>query len=201
MIKIYGSMRSSAARCFWTLEEVGVAYETQEVNFKEKEHKSDWYMKLNPNGKVPTLVDGEFVLWESCAINDYIAEKYKPELLGSSVEEKALVRQWTYWSLLHVQKYFDVVMYFSMFQWGTEEASEKAKVDVVPFLTVLENHLVGKNFMVGETFTLADVNLATIMNIGMSVKIDFSAFPNIMRWMGTMQARPAMAKILAKIVE
>ncbi len=199
MIKIYGSMRSSAARCFWALEEAGVTYETQEVNFKEKEHKSDWYMKLNPNGKVPTLVDGEFVLWESCAINDYIAEKYKPELLGGSVEEKALVRQWTYWSLLHVQKYFDVVMYFTMFQWGTEEASEKAKVDVVPFLTVLENHLVGKNFIVGETFTLADVNLATIMNIGMSVKIDLSAFPNIMRWMGTMQARPAMAKILAKM--
>ena len=201
MIKIYGSVRSSAARCFWALEEAGVAYETQEVNFKEREHKSEWYMKLNPNGKVPTLVDGDFVLWESCAINDYLAEKYKPELLGTTVEEKALIRQWTYWSLLHVQKYVDVVLYFNMFQTGTQKAADKARADVVPFLTVLENHLTAKNYMVGEKFTLADLNLATIINTAMSVQIDLASFPQISRWMGAMHTRPAMMKVMAKMAQ
>jgi glutathione S-transferase len=97
MIKIYGSKKGSAARCLWMLEEVGITYEQIELNMKEKEQKQAWYVKLNPNGKVPTLVDGEFVLWESYAINAYLAERYKPELLGSTIEERSLVNQWTYW--------------------------------------------------------------------------------------------------------
>lgn len=198
MIKLYGSVRGSAARCLWMLEEIGVEYEQVELNMKEKEQKQEWYLKLNPNGKVPTMVDGEFVLWESYAINTYLAEKYKPEFLGASLEEKALVNQWSYWALIHLQKYFEITLYFNLFQVGTKENAEKAKIDVVPFITILEKYLEGKEYIVGNTFTLADLNVATVIHMGFGVQFDFSNFTNILRWTESLKNRPAMMKILAQ---
>ena len=90
MIMLYGSVRSSAARCYWCLEEIGVAYKGVPVDMKANEHKSENFLKINPNGKVPALVDDQIQLFESMAINFYLAEKYKPSLLGSSIAEKAL---------------------------------------------------------------------------------------------------------------
>ncbi len=90
MITLYGPARSSAGRCFWLLEELGLSYENKPVDMMKKEHKSDWFLKVNPNGKVPALVDGNTTLFESMAINYYLAEKYKPEFLGKTVEEKGI---------------------------------------------------------------------------------------------------------------
>ena len=81
MITLYGSARSSAGRCLWCLEETGVAYENKNVDMRTKEHQSEAFLKINPNGKVPAMVDGETKLFESMAINFYLADKYKPELL------------------------------------------------------------------------------------------------------------------------
>ena len=64
MISIYGSPKSSSGRCFWALEEVGQAYEAKSINFKENEHKSEEFLKINPNGKVPALIDGDYTVWE-----------------------------------------------------------------------------------------------------------------------------------------
>lgn len=198
MLKIYGSMRTSAGRNIWLLEELGVPYEMVDLNMKEKEHKSESYLKLNPNGKVPTLVDEDFVLFESYAINQYLAEKHQPELLGKTLEERALVNQWTFWGLNHVQKYFETIMYFAMFNSGTAEGVEKAKTDVMPFLAILNNHLAGKDYVVGNAFTLADISLGTIVNLAMSMQYDFSNYANILKWAEKIKARPAVAKIMAK---
>ncbi len=123
MITIYGSPRSSSGRCFWCLEEVGETYNAKPLNFKEKEHKSPAYLKINPNGKAPTLTDDDFVIWESIAINFYLAETYKPELLG------------------------------------------------------LDN----KNYLVGEDFTLADINAASIASLCSEIKFDLTTIRNFVR--------------------
>ena len=73
MISIYGSPRSSAGRCVWAAEEAGVAYEVKAVDMRNQEHKSAEFLKLNPNGKVPAMKDGDISLFESMAINFYIA--------------------------------------------------------------------------------------------------------------------------------
>ena len=65
---------SSSGRCFWCLEEVQADYEAKAINFKDKEHKSEAFLKINPNGKVPALTDGDFSIWESTAINYYLAD-------------------------------------------------------------------------------------------------------------------------------
>ncbi len=199
MIKIYGSAQSSAARSIWMLEELEVPYEQQSLNFKEKEHKSEWYLKLNPNGKVPTLTDGEFVLWESCAINDYLAEKYRPEMLGTTPEERALVAQWTYWSLLHLQRNIDPILYFMMFKMGTEEAANQGRIDVVRYLEVLNLSLASKEHIVGSTFTVADLNLASIIHMATQVQVDLSTYGNIIAWFEKIKARPSYAKLMQKM--
>src|SRR5687767_5881522 len=103
MIKIYGSPHSSGGRCYWTLEELGLSYERVKIDMRSKEHKSPSYLNLNPNGKVPVMVDDDFVLWESAAINSYLAEKHRPELLGRTLQERALVQQWTLWAMVDLQ--------------------------------------------------------------------------------------------------
>lgn len=65
MIKLYGSPKSSAGRCVWTLEEIGVPYELIGVNMQAKEHKSPEFLAINPNGKIPAMVDGDLTLFES----------------------------------------------------------------------------------------------------------------------------------------
>ncbi len=195
MLTLYGTLRSSAGRCFWTLEEAGVSYEAIPVSFQEKEQKSEKYLKLNPNGKVPTLVDGDFILWESMAIDLYIARKYKPALLGNGVEDMAKIDQWSYWTAIHLQKYIEIVMYFAMFQKGTAEAVEQAKQDIVPYFTVLNSSLEGKDFLVGNTFTIADIHVESALNLAIMVGFDLSAYQNIIRYHNAMKARPANQKL------
>jgi glutathione S-transferase len=148
---------------------------------------------------VPTLVDGEFVLWESCAINDYLAEKYRPEMLGITVEERALVAQWTYWSLLHLQRNIDPILYFMMFKMGSEEAANQGRIDVVRYLEVLNFSLAGKEYIVGNTFTVADLNLASIINMAHQVQIDLSIYGNIMTWFEKIKTRPSFGKLMKKM--
>ncbi len=199
MITLYGSANSSAGRCVWLLEELNVPYEQKELNMKNREHKSEWFLKLNPNGKIPVLVDGEFVLWESNAINQYLAEKYKPELLGRTLEDRANVSRWVWWSTLHVQRYFDTILYFVLFNVGSQDMAIKAGDEVKPYLAILNDHLEKRDFMVGTEFTLADLSVASVINLGFGLEYDFTAYPSIVSWMGRMKTRPAMISLLTKM--
>jgi glutathione S-transferase len=172
-----------------------VAFEIVPVIFQNKEHKSETFLALNPNGKVPTLVDGEFVLWESMAIDLYIARKYKPELLGSSVEDMAKIDQWSYWTAIHLQNYIEIVMFFSMFQRGAVEGVEQAKQDIVPYLNVLNLSLEGKEFLVGNMFTIADIHVGSALNLAVNFGFDLALYPNILRYHEALKARPANQKL------
>ncbi len=199
MLTLYGSANSSAGRCIWLLEELNVPYEQKEVDMKAKEHKSPWFLKLNPNGKVPVLVDDDFVLWESYAINEYLAAKYKPGLLGRTPEEKAKISQWSWWSALHVQKYFDVILLFVLYNVGTKEEAIAAGEGVKKYLAIFEAYILDKDYVVGKEFTLADLNLGSVINIGVGLNYDFTPYPAIMSWLGRMKTRPAMISLLAKL--
>src|SRR5262249_18731948 len=90
MLQLYGSPRSRAMRCLWMLEEMGEPYQLIEKTTRTDELQTAEYLRLNPNARIPTLVDGEFVLWESMAINLYLAQKYdgpmhcvSPKVLGA----------------------------------------------------------------------------------------------------------------------
>jgi glutathione S-transferase len=197
-MKIYGSYNSSAGRCYVMLEECGVSYERLPLNMKEGQHKSPEFLKLNPNGKIPTLVDGDFTLWESLAINRYLAAKYKPEMLGNNQREQALVEQWSVWSLVELQPpLVDILiqMHFVPEPKRDQSLIQRSHEKYPRFLKVLDAHLAGRDYMVGSSYTLADLNVASTVNVAFGVGVDLAAYPNILNWVKKMQKRPAFQKV------
>ena len=194
MIKLYGPKFGSAARCHILAKEIGLEYEEVFVDFEKGEQNSPEYLKLNPNGKVPCLVDGDFILWESVAINIYLASKFKPELLGDSAEEKALIDQWSYWGMLEIQPHLYKIA-FQKFRVPEDQRDEKALQEAMSalpnVLRVLNDHLSTREYMVGNRFTLADINLVTVVLITQLAEYDLAEFPNIERWMQMLLKRPA----------
>lgn len=201
MIKIYGPPRSSAGRCYFLLEELGLSYEQVPLDMMEKkEHKSEAFLKLNPNGKVPCLVDADFVIWESLAINNYLAEKYKPELLGANAQEKGLVQQWSIWALLELQPPMVDILIQTLFTPEHKRDANliaQAKEKIPPKLEILNRYLLNKNFVVGEKFTLADLNVASVVNIASGLQIPLKDYPNLSAWFTKIKTRPSFEKLLS----
>ncbi len=197
MLNIYGSPRSSSGRCFWCLEEIGEKYHYKPLNFKEKEHKSPEYLKINPNGKAPTLTDGDFVIWESIAINFYLAETYKPELLGTDNKQRGLVHQWSFWGIAELQPPIInsfIQLVFVPKERRDNQVIEKATAKIPGLLKVLNDALEGKNYLVGDNFTLADLNVASIAAVCSEIKFDLTAYKNIQTWLTQISERSAFKK-------
>ncbi len=198
MIKIYGPKLGSAFKCHVLMLEMGIEYEEVKVDFEKGDQFKPEYLKLNPNGKIPCIVDGDFVLWESMAINNYLATKYHTDLLGDSPEEKALVDQWSYWAILEIQPNLYTIA-FQKFRVPEGEKDEKAlkkAMDELPkVLKILDKQLEGKEYILGDRFTLADINVASCVMVADFAKYDISAYKNVSRWIAKLNKRPSFEQI------
>ena len=197
MITIYGSPRSSAGRCIWALEEAGVAFTQKDVDMKNKEHRSAEFLKINPMGKVPAMVDGDVTLFESMAINYYIADTYKKELLGTSALEKGLSMQWSFWATSELQPPIIEVFIQKVFvpeDKRDQNIIEKNLNKLPELLTVLNNSLADKKYLAGNQFTIGDINTASVVSICPMMGVDLGAYPNIQSWLGIISDRPAYQK-------
>lgn len=200
MITIYGSHKTSAGRCYVMLEECGLSYKQIIPDMSKREHKAPEYLHINPNGKVPTLKDGNFVIWESIAINRYLAEKYKPEFLGNTIEEKSLIDQWSVWSMTELQPpMVDLLiqMVFVPADKRDQAIIEKAKSRIPDRLKILDNAIANKTYMIANQFTLADLNLASVAKIGLSLGYDYKEYPNLTRWLMNIKERESFRKVSA----
>ncbi len=197
MIKIYGSPRSSAGRVFWMLEELALPYERVSINMREKEHKSESYTKINPNGKIPCLVDGTFTIWESAAINTYLADKYAPELLGNTPEIRGLVQQWNFWAMLELQK--PIIDIFIQKVFVPEDRRdlgliERSQIVCPPLFAILDKALSTRKYLASDSFTVADLNMASVVSLTSAIQMDISGYKNINGWLDAITQRPAFQK-------
>ena len=198
MIEIFGSPRTSAGRCYLMLEEVGQPYRAMPIDMLDKrEHKMPAFLELNPNGKVPCLVDGEVTLWESVAINQYLAEKYKPELLGATPYARGLVAQWNLWSLLELQPPMIDILIQSMFtpeDRRDHDLIAKSRAKMPGLIKILDDALASSTFITGDQITVADLNLASAFHITTSVRVPTDEFTHATRWYQALRQRPSMQR-------
>ncbi|AUT03040.1 glutathione S-transferase [Nostoc sp. CENA543] len=182
MLKLYGGARSRAAIVQWYLEELAVPYEFVLLDMQGGEHRQPEFLKINPIGKVPAIVDGDFQLWESGAILLYLAEKYGK--FPASPEERAIISQW---------------VLFANATLGTGIFVEATRERETPRLLTPLNEIFSKQpFLLGEEFSVADVAVGSILAyIPLMLKLDLSAYPAVEQYIQRMVERPAYQKAIA----
>jgi glutathione S-transferase len=176
MIKLYGGARSRASIVRWYLEELGIPYEFILLDMSVGEHLQADFLKLNPFGKVPTLVDDDLVLYESGAILLYLDLKYGGKEL--SIAQQAIRSQW---------------VLFANSTLATGIFVETSRDRELPKLMPPLNELLSKHpFILGDEFSVVDVAIGSILiYIPLMLKLDLSAYPAVMNYMQALSNRPA----------
>ena len=197
MLKLYGNVRSRATRCLWMLEEIGAPYQLVEKTTRAEDLQSADYLCLNPNARIPTLVDGDTVLWESMAINLYLAQKY-PGPLPSDAATLGIAAQWSFWAMLETEALLlDLLMHRAVLpDYGRDPSfAERDELLLQKPLGILDAALRAKDHLAGITFSVADLNVASILAWGRMARLDLSAHPNVARWLDACLKRPANVRV------
>jgi glutathione S-transferase len=193
-VTIYGIPRSRAFRNLWAAEEAGVDYVLEPTDFVTGV-KAPAFAALNPNAKIPAMKDGALVLWESLAINLYIARKFGEGLWPATVEDEGRAFMWTLWTATELEPIQMQWAYNSFIrppeQRDAALAAAGAEGMKKPF-GVLETVLgAGGPYLLGKDFTIADLNVASVAYSAWFNKWDFTAFPRVKAWLETCLERPA----------
>ena len=202
MITIYGGNNSRATRNLWVLEELGVPYKQDKVNV-EGRSKSPEYLAVNPAGKVPAMSDdnGNVVMFESLGINLYIAQRYGTgKLWPADPAGQAKCIQWTLWTATEVEGHAVGILIEKIFKPEAMRSAAAAKASeekLLPALKLLDGQLAGKSWLVGSSFSIADLQVACVLSSLAMVKFDWSAYPNIGKWLSACVARDAQKKVAA----
>jgi glutathione S-transferase len=194
MIRFYGSPASSAGRTHWLLEELGIPYEYERIGVRTGLPKPPEFLAANPTGKVPFIEDGDVKLFESIAINFYLAEKYGPSLWSSDLGERGQIYQWSLWAMTNVQPILLDIMYHTALLPEPErdpKQAEKARGWMVPYLKILDGALRGKEYLVAGKFSVADVNAGSVINMAPFLGVPLDSYPSVAAWMARLKARPA----------
>jgi glutathione S-transferase len=212
MLTIYGVYRSRASRNLWLAGELGIpfrhvpviqAYRVADPDAKDAplHTRSPAFLKVNPNGHVPTIEDDGVVLHESLAINLYLAKKHGGPLAPANVGEDGQMTMWSLWAATEVEPHSIQVLYHmaSYPQDKRDPAIAAAAVEALraPF-AVLDRQLAGHGFVVGGRFTAADINVAEVVRYAMPAAALFEAAPRVKSWLAACHARPAFKQMMAK---
>jgi len=194
-IKIYGVARSRAARVLWMAKELGLDYEHIKVDFATGETRRSEHLALNPNGHVPVIDDDGFILWESMAINLYLAKKYGAGgLYPSSLQDEARAWQWSFWGMTEVERpLLTALMNRAVYPDKQRDAAaaDTAERALAQPLGVLEGALARSANLLGDRFTVVDLNVASILAWARPAQIDMAAFPKVAEWLKNCAERPA----------
>jgi len=194
-IKLYGPRMGSGLRTHWVAAELGTPYESVGIDFSKGDNRSEWFLKVNPMGQVPALVEGEFKLAESLAICSYLIEKAGSDLGGKTPQERAAAWQWSLWAMFNPGPQLSKL---ASPAWTKQplaadvEAAAKTAAD--KYLAIFEAHLATNQFVAGSNFTVGDINVASSLGYAAYSNFDMSPYPKVKTWLATIMARPSYAK-------
>jgi glutathione S-transferase len=194
-LNIYGVARSRAFRALWMAKELGLDYEHVKVDFATGETRTPAHLALNPNGHVPVIDDDGFILWESMAINLYLAKKYGAgRLYPTRLEDEARAWQWSFWGMTEIERPVLIALFNRAILPGDKRdpaAADAAEKSLAQPLGVLEGVLGPTLYLLGDHFTVADLNVASILAWARPAQIDMSPFPKVAEWLKNCAERPA----------
>jgi glutathione S-transferase len=180
MIKLYGGVRTRASIVRWYLEELAIPYEFIKLDLAAGEQLQPALLELNPFGKVPVLVDGDFALFESGAILLYLDRQYGDP--DASIEHQALLAQWTL---------------FANATLGPGIFGEHRDRELPRLMAPLERRFSQQPYLLGDRFSVADVAVGAILNyIPILLQLDLSAYPAVVSYMQKLTEREAFGRAM-----
>jgi len=194
-------LSTNARRAVMTAVHLEAKVDLVAVDLARREHLKPDYLALNPNGKVPVLNDDGFVLWESHAIMQYLADKTPGQTVyPQEARARADVNRWLFWSAHHFQPAASVLTWEhnvkAMIGLGAPDpaAVKRGEELIVPLAAVLDQHLVGRTWVAQDKVTLADFALATPLMSMDRARLPVKDRPNLMRWFARVQELDAWKK-------
>jgi glutathione S-transferase len=196
----HSPLSSNARRVLITLHHLGLAVEMINVDLLDQGDRRR-LAELNPNGKVPVLQDGDFVLWESCAIMQYLADLTPHQTLyPQDPRARADVNRWMFWACQHLSPAVGIMTWENIWKamcgLGEGDPLELARGEreVLQFGAVLDAQLEGREWVAGKALSLADIAIAPSLMYIERARLPLDRFPNVMAWFARMQELEAWNK-------
>ena len=208
-LTLYGNIEASRSWWVaWMCRELDLPFRNERTEaYVDPALKSHEYRSINPNGLVPSIKDGDFILWESMAINLYLAKKYGGgRLCPSDLEGEALASQWSFWAVTRLEIPLLTIsinnqnissggpmqVYFLKHvpMWTPEEIARCRSVLDSP-LAMLNERLAEAPYLIGPNFTVGDLNVSAILSRNAQAQINLTDKPNLVTWLRACWSRPA----------
>jgi glutathione S-transferase len=196
-LKVLGRVTSiNVRKVLWLLGELGIGHAREDWGLPLRDPTAPGFLALNPNGQVPVLVDGAFVLWESNAILAYLARKHAA-FVPADAAGAARVDQWLYWQIGELNPAWDYAVNALLRKKPAYNDADRTAESVgrwARLLGILDGHLSAQPFVAGESFTIADIAIGLSSHRWFSTPVPGrTAFPAVEDHYRRMQARPAGA--------
>jgi len=199
-IQIYeNSISPNARRVRMLAIELQLDLEWHTVDLQKGEHKAPPNLARNANGKVPTLVDGDFMLWESNAIIQYLADSAPngAAIYPKDPKQRAEIHRWQFWTVAHLSPATAMLTYERFMKKVIEKKDPEpalvawADSNFKRFSAVLEQNLATREWVAGKTLTLADLAVAPVFGFRNQAGIDLAPLPHVSAWLARIEARPS----------
>jgi glutathione S-transferase len=196
MLTIYGSdLSGPAIKARLTASLLGINHKWQILNLREGEQKTEWFLKINPVGKIPAIDDDGFYLFESNAICRYLCDKQNSPLYPKDIKDRATIDQWIEYASMHIGSNFIPVVYNRLFApLRGIPVNEKAIADGVEalkqYFPIIEKKLNQHKYLVGNEISLADIILLALLEPAEMAQIDLNVYPSLAAWRAGLKKQP-----------
>jgi glutathione S-transferase len=199
MLKIWGRLNSiNVMKVMWCVEELGIEHERIDAGMKHGVVGEDFYTKLNPNRRVPTIEDDGLVLWESNVIVRYLSAKYGPGRLSPvDIGERALAEQWMDWQQTTIHPDITFIFWAVVRDLKANQDPEKlaaAASRAARAWQLVDEHLGDRAYLCGDNFSMADIPLGAAVWRWYNMKVERPALANVEAWQERLEQRPGFQR-------
>jgi glutathione S-transferase len=200
MLHIWGRLSSiNVRKVVWAAQETGAPFTRTDAGLTFGVVKTPEYLRLNPNAQVPTLQDGELVLWESNVIVRYLCARYAPALYPQDLAARFDAERWMDWQQTSLNPAGSPA-FIQLFRTPQDKRDptiiNKSVATMTPLLTLLNHHLSQRAYMGGDAFSMADIPVACDVHRWFGLPQTRPALPHLERWYARVLARPATRGVL-----